>query len=551
VKRPKGGSYRETHQTDFFVRADGQKPNLVFQSIDIMIILKKIFYLFLFLLLADKSICQQKMVNHPNIIVFLVDDMGWMDTSVPFYDSTMPLNKRYHTPNMERLAKEGVKFTNAYAQSVCTPTRISFVTGMNSSRTHVTNWTSPNKNDDADEKDDQFEPLKWNMNGLSDNTTTDRTVNATTFPQLLKDAGYYTIHVGKAHWASMGTPDANPHNVGFIVNIAGHAGGHPQSYLSEERYGNIHGKTQPQAVPDLEEYFNTGTFLTEALTLEAIKALESPIKRKEPFYLNMCHYALHIPIMADPRFVQKYYDAGIDSTEAKYASLIEGMDKSLGDIMDYLKKKGVDKNTIIIFMSDNGGLDHHQRGGPVNTHNYPLKSGKGSVYEGGIREPMIVKWAGVAKPATVNSMPVIIDDFFPSILEMAGVKQGKIIQKLDGESFVPYLKNPKLIEKERPLIFHYPNKWVNLRENEQLGINYFSAIRYGKWKLLYNMRNQKFELYDLLKDISEENNLVHEKPAEVKKMAILLGKTLKERGAQMPIEKATGRPVPFPDQIVK
>ncbi|MEO8414808.1 MAG: sulfatase [Ginsengibacter sp.] len=515
-----------------------------------MAILKKTFYITILLLIAYRSIGQQTETKHPNIIFFLVDDMGWMDTSVPFYDSTMPLNKRYHTPNMERLAREGVKFTNAYAQPVCTPTRVSFVTGMNSSRTHVTNWTSPNKNDNADAKDDQFEPLNWNMNGLSDNTTTERTVNATPFPQLLKEAGYYTIHVGKAHWASMGTPDANPHNVGFMVNIAGHAGGHPQSYLSEQRFGNIHGNTQPQAVPDLEEYFNTGTFLTEALTLEAIKALESPIDRKEPFYLNMCHYALHTPIMADPGFVQKYYDAGIDSTEAKYASLVEGMDKSLGDIMDFLEKKGVDKNTIIIFMSDNGGLDHHERGGPVNTHNYPLKSGKGSVYEGGIREPMIVKWIGVAKPNTVNNNPVIIDDFFPSILEMAGVKQGKIIQKLDGQSFVAYLKNTQLMEKERPLIFHYPNKWTNLRANENLAINYFSAIRLGKWKLLYNMRNEKFELYDLSKDIREGNNLANENPAEVKKLATLLGKTLKDRGAQMPVDKATGKAVPFPDEML-
>ena len=227
------------------------------------------------------------------------------------------------------------------------------------------------------------------------------------------------------------------------------------------------------------------------------------------------------------------------------------MDKSLGDIMDFLKKKGVDKNTIIIFMSDNGGLDHHQRGGSVNTHNYPLKSGKGSVYEGGIREPMIVKWVGVAKPNTVNKNPVIIDDFFPSILEIAGVNTGKITQQLDGKSFVPYIKNPQLKEKDRPLIFHYPNKWTNLRPGENLGINYFSAIRFGNWKLLYNMRNQSFELYDLSKDIREENNLVNDKPAEVKKLAMLLGKTLKERGAQMPVTRATGKAVPFPDEIVK
>lgn len=521
-----------------------------------MIILKKIIVTFSCLLLVYKGTSQQPKHSHPNIIVFMVDDMGWMDTSVPFYDNLMPLNKRYHTPNMERLAREGVKFTSAYAQPVCTPTRVSFVTGMNAARTHVTNWTSPNRDTNADAKDDQFAPLDWNMNGWSNDPNTGRTVHATTFPLLLKEAGYYTIQVGKAHWGAMGTPGANPYNLGFMVNIAGHAGGHPQSYLSEERYGNMPGKSQPQAVPDLEQYFNTGTFLTEALTQEAIKALENPIVRHEPFYLNMAHYALHTPIMADSRFVQKYYDAGIDSIEARYASLIEGMDKSLGDIMDFLKKKRIDENTIIIFMSDNGGLDHHQRSGPVNTHNYPLKSGKGSVYEGGIREPMIVKWPGVTKPNSINKNPVIIDDFFPSILEMSGIKQRNIIQPLDGQSFVPYLKNPQLKAADRPLIFHYPNKWTNLRSEENsdvnyLGINYFSAIRFGKWKLLYSMRNQTFKLYDLSKDIREENDLSDQNPAEVKRLATLLGTTLKTRGAQMPVVKASGKAIPFPDEVVK
>ncbi len=516
-------------------------------------ILKKTACIFSLFFISYKGICQINSVKHPNIIVFLVDDMGWMDTSVPFYDSTMPLNNRYHTPNMQRLASEGVKFVNAYAQPVCTPSRSSMMSGMNSARTHITNWTAPNKGEDADEPDGEIAPLNWNKNGLNPDTTAKDMSHATPFPKLLRDAGYYTIQVGKAHWGATGTPAANPHNFGFMVNIAGHAGGNPQSYLSEQRYGNMPRKAQPQAVPDLEQYYNTGTFLTEALTREAIKAIEVPIKRKEFFYLNMCNYAVHTPIMADPRFVQKYYDEGLDSIEAKYASLIEGMDKSLGDIMDYLKQKGIDKNTIIIFMSDNGGLDQHQRGGPGNTHNYPLKSGKGSVYEGGIREPMIVKWAGVVQPNTVNKNPVIIEDFFPSILEMAGVQPHSIIQKMDGQSFVSYLKNTTLKEADRPLIFHYPNKWINisLSDEAKYGINYFTAMRYGNWKLIYRIRNQKFELYHISKDIREENDLVNENPAEVKKLAMLLGKTLKERNAQMPINRATGKPAPFPDEIIK
>ncbi len=455
----------------------------------------------------------------------MVDDMGWMDTSVPFYDSMMPLNKRYRTPNMERLAKEGMNFNNAYAQPVCTPSRVSYITGMNAARTRVTNWTSPTKNNDADALDNQFERLNWNKNGLSNIPNIEHTVYATPLPQILRDAGYYTVHVGKAHWSAMGTPGSKPYNLGFMVTISGHAAGHPQSYLSEQRYGNVYGKAQAQAVPDLEEYYESRTFLTEALTKEAIKSIETPISRKEPFYLNMAHYALHTPIMSDPRFVQKYYDQGLDSIEANYASLIEGMDKSLGDIMDFLKAKVVDKNTIIIFMSDNGGLDHHERGGPKNTHNFPLRSGKGSVYEGGIREPMIVKWPGVTKPASINHTPVIIEDFFPTILEMTGVKQDNIIQKVDGKSFVPNLKNVQLKNEDRPLVFHYPNKWINLDENEKMGINYFSALRFGNWKLLYSMRNQQFELYNLTNGIGENYDVASQYPAEVKKLAALLGKT--------------------------
>jgi len=509
--------------------------------------MKQILFIFILVYFSATASSQEKAIQaRPNIVVFLVDDMGSMDTSLPFCDSVMPLNKRYHTPNMERMAKAGMKFVNAYAQPVCTPTRVSLITGLNASRTHVTNWTSPQKNSDTDEKDNQFLPLNWNINGLNPEADTERSVRATPYPKLLRDAGYYTIHVGKAHWGPMGTQGANPYNLGFMVNIAGHAGGHPQSYLSEQRYGNMPGKAQAQAVPDLEEYYGTDTFLSEALTLEAKKALAIPIARKEPFYLNIAHYAVHTPIMADKRFVQKYYDAGLDSTEAKYASLVEGMDKSLGDLMDFLKAKGVDKNTIIIFMSDNGGLDAHQRGGAVNTHNYPFKSGKGSVYEGGIHEPMIVKWPSAIAANTVNRNPVIIDDLFPTILEVAGIKTA---QKTDGISLMPTLKHPEIKLQDRPLVFHYPNKWTSLTDEAPLGINYYSALRFGKWKLIYRMRTRELELYDLSKDIGEQHNLASANPTETKKLASLLGKTLRERGAQMPVEKSTEKAVPLPDEL--
>ncbi|MGN6490638.1 MAG: sulfatase [Agriterribacter sp.] len=496
------------------------------------------------LLLSATPLPAQK-ATRPNIIVFLVDDMGWQDCSVPFWTSVTPLNQRYHTPNMERLAKEGMKFTNAYAAPVCTPSRSSMLSGMNVAHHGITNWTSPARNNNTDGKDNELIPANWNINGLSPVPGIPKTAYATPFPQLLKQSGYFTIHVGKAHWASYGTPGSSPYNMGFIVNVSGHSAGHPQSYLSEEHYGNMPQKAVIQAVPDLEEYYETGTFLTEALTLEAKKALEYPIKNHQPFYLNMAHYAVHTPIMADKRFVQKYLDKGLDSIEARYASLVEGMDKSLGDLMDFLKAKGADKNTIIIFMSDNGGLSlAPPRGGAAHTHNLPLKSGKGSVYEGGIREPMIVKWPGVVKPASVTEQYVIMEDFFPTILEMAGVRNYTTVQQVDGKSFIPVLKNPLYKDTSRLLIWHYPNNWgVN---NTGPGISYFSAARKGDWKLVYNLRTGVGELYNLKDDIGETNNMAGKYPAKLKELQSELGAKLEWWNAPMPIDRKTNQPVAWP-----
>ncbi|MEY3118700.1 MAG: Arylsulfatase, partial [Bacteroidota bacterium] len=276
--------------------------------------------------------------KRPNIILFLIDDMGWMDSSVPFGDSAGLLNKQFKTPNLALLAKQGVKFTNAYANSVCTPTRTSILTGMNVTHHGVTNWTSPVKNNTTDAKDAQFNPAPWKINGVEINSIT-------TYPQILKQAGYYTIHVGKAHWGSAGTPMSNPLNLGFMVNISGHAAGHPQSYYGKDNYGNILGKSTYQSVPDLMNYHGSDTNLTEAMTLEAIKSLEEPIRLKMPFYLNMAHYTVHVPIQPDVRFYQSYLDEGLDTANAKYASMVASMDKSLGDIMKYLTDKNIANNT--------------------------------------------------------------------------------------------------------------------------------------------------------------------------------------------------------------
>jgi arylsulfatase A-like enzyme len=225
------------------------------------------------------------------------------------------------------------------------------------------------------------------------------------------------------------------------------------------------------------------------------------------------------------------------------------MDKSLGDIMTFLKMKGIDKNTIIIFMSDNGGLSLSSiRGGTKHTQNLPLRAGKGSLYEGGIREPMIVKWPDVVKPKMVSDQYLQIQDFFPTILEMAGVKKYKTVQTLDGKSFLNVLKTHHPIDTTRALIWHYPNKWIN---DTTEALCFVSAIRIGRWKLLYLMKEARLELYNLENDIGEKTDLSVQFPIKTRELATLLTRQLKEWDAQMPVHKKTGKVVPWPDKLLK
>lgn len=482
-----------------------------------------------------------------NIIVFMVDDMGWQDTSVPFWKQKTENNKLFHTPNMEKLASRGIKFTNAYATLVCTPTRVSFLSGMSAAHHRVTNWTAIEKGVNSDYPDDDtFNSVNWNIDGLSPVEKVANTVYVTPLPKLLQNAGYYTIHCGKAHFAAKGTPGADPLNLGFDINIAGSEIGSPASYLSEKKYGNIaaNGKVSLQAVPGLEAYYNTDTFLTEALTQEALKALAQR-KAQKPFFLYLSHYAVHTPFDADPRFVQKYLDKGLSKPEAAYASLVEGVDKSLGDVMDWLDANQLSDNTVIIFMSDNGGLSRvPPRSGIAHTQNAPLKAGKGSVYEGGIREPMIVSWPGITPPNSISERYLIIEDFFPTILDIAKAKNRKTVQTVDGKSFITSLKKPSVQDSNRVLIWHYPNKWV---PEEAPGISWFSALRQGNWKLVYNYKKQHAELYNLATDIGEAHNLSETYPKKTFALQQLLTRYLKNYKAQLPAYKGNGETVNWPD----
>ncbi|HEU0228416.1 MAG TPA: sulfatase [Arachidicoccus soli] len=509
---------------------------------------KKTSFLFFLLLIsfAGKTYAQKNSTSKPNIIFFLVDDMGWQDSSVPFWDSATTQNKKFQTPNMVQFATTAEKFTNAYSTPICTPSRVSLMTGMNAARHRVTNWTAY-KNRSVDARDSLLAVPKWNVNGLSPKPQ-ERSVVATPLAQVLEDTGYFTIQCGKAHFGAYGTIGANPLNLGFTKNIGGSAAGNPASYLAEDDFGwdPNHYKITAD-IPNMKEYWGTKTFLTEDLTQSAMRELDTAQMLDKPFFLYMAHYAVHLPYNVDKRFIQKYIDEGYTKPEAAYCALVEGMDKSLGELLNYLEQHHLEKNTIVVFMSDNGGYSHAPREGKDNTQNYPLKGGKGSLYEGGIREPMMVRWPGVTTAGTVSKQYTIMEDFYPTLLEMAGIRHYKTIQRIDGESMVPYLKNPKAINDKRVLVWNYPNDWTGGNWGEDN--SFMTAIRKGDWKLIYFEKYGRLELYNIKDDIKEQNDLAKKYPQRVKELAKLLTKKLKEEGGQLPIIKATGKTVPYPDEI--
>jgi arylsulfatase A-like enzyme len=478
----------------------------------------------------------------PNIVFFFVDDMGWQDTSVPFHSEATDLNRRYRTPAMERLAAEGMRFTQAYACALCSPSRVSLMTGANAARHRVTNWTL-RKDTSPDRDHPKVEPPAWNVNGFSPVAGVDGTFYAATLPQLLREAGYTTIHAGKAHFGAKGTPGEDPLALGFDVNIAGHAAGGPGSYHGEKNFSAVWRKGDPiWDVPGLDEYHGQDINLTEALTIEANKAVDRAIAEGKPFYLYMSHYAIHAPFEKDERFFQKYIDAGLGEFDATYASMIEGMDRSLGDIMANLDRHGVADDTVVVFMSDNGAPRQAAR-------NVPLRGHKISPYEGGIRVPMIVKWPGVAEVGSSCGDYVIVEDIFPTFLEIAcaagaaesGFQKGERASGIvDGVSFVPLLRREPGYPKNRPLFWHFPHTYDQPP---------YSAVRKGDWKLIYHHAERRLELFDINADIGEEHDLASARPEKLKEMAGILSDFLKEVGATMPLDKATGKPVPFPGDL--
>lgn len=486
------------------------------------------------LLLTSPFIHAQKQTAKPNIIVFLVDDMGVMDTSLPFLTDCngnpvrYPLNNIYRTPNMEKLAHQGIRFSTFYAQSVSSPTRASIMTGQNSARHGTTNWINSENNNR-----DSYGPYDWNWEGITKETIT--------LPRILHSQGYKTIHVGKAHFAPFHHEGENPLNVGFDVNIAGNSIGQPGSYLGTDGFGNIHGN-KSRAVPGLKQYEGKDIFLTEALTLEANKEISKSIKEKKPFFLYMAHYAVHTPFMTDKRFAAHYKDAPINESTKKFATLIEGMDKSLGDIVQHLKDLKIAKNTLILFIGDNGSTAFigDQRGYGASA---PLKGMKGTEYEGGTRVPCIVSWAAIDTNTpqqkkweiaqdTIITQPATVNDVFPTVLSFTDAKnpQGHII---DGFSMVKMLQGKHDTQHPTTVLMHFPHQHRG---------SYFTTWRNNDWKLIYKYnpetpKKPDYELYDLKVDPFETCHLEKTYPKKVYTMVKEMITELKKEGAKYPVDK--------------
>ncbi len=481
-------------------------------------------------------------VPRPNVIVFLVDDMGVMDTSVPFltdaagHPKRYPLNDYYRTPNMERLAALGIRFSNFYAMSVCSPTRISILTGQNAARHRTTNWINPDK-DNAGPSG----PPHWNWMGLKKGDVT--------LAHLMQANGYRTIHVGKGHFGPRESEGADPRNLGFDVNVAGASIGAPGSYYGKDNFGQG-GKRARNAVPHLEKYHGTETFLTEALTLEAKLQVSEAQKAAQPFFLYLAHYAVHAPFQSDPRFAEHYKDSGKPEQAQAFATLIEGMDKSLGDMLDHLDSLGIAENTLVFFLGDNGSdapLGHQHEVACAA----PLRGKKGAHYEGGMRVPFIAAWAkaNAANPhqkalpiaaRVIQGQQAAVYDLFPTILGLAGIKPPPS-HVGDGARLDALLTGQPDPARQEAFLMHYPHAPHRT--------DYFTCFRQGPWKVIYHYfpspvsEDSHYQLFNLAEDPFEQRNLAASRPAEVRRMMQGLIAALEKQQAVYPVDKDGATPL--------
>lgn len=442
-----------------------------------------------------------------NVVLILVDDMGW--TGVGCFGSDL-----HQTPNIDRLANESMKFTNAYAASpVCSPTRASIQTGITPAKLHMTIWHESAANPP------QNRPV------IPPVTQGSLDLDYTTLADVLQEAGYYTAHLGKWH---LGTAGYYPENQGFDVNIGGTFWGCPSTFFYPYK-GPFGGKREMRYVPGLDGG-SEGEYLTDRLTTEALEIMKARVD--EPLYLNMCYYTVHTPIEGKPDLVKKYdglVDPEADHNNANYAAMTETLDENVGRILKQIDDLGMAENTVVIFTSDNGGYINGYQEMDRVTGNAPLRSGKGSLYEGGIRVPLLIKWPGVTKPGSVSDEPVTTCDFYPTLLEILSLKGDQEHNaKVEGLSLVPILKEPAEQLERDALYFHYPHYYPTTTP--------VSSVRMRDWKLMEYYEDNHLELYHLSEDLGESKNLAKKNPEKAKQLQEKLHHWLKEVDGQIPVE---------------
>ncbi|MEM7697952.1 MAG: sulfatase [Verrucomicrobiota bacterium] len=462
--------------------------------------MKSIFIGLAFLLVGSAH-SQEKL----NFVFFLADDLGFMDVGFNNPESF------YETPNLDRLAASGMIFTDFYAASqVCSPTRASIMTGKYPARLDTTNFFSGRR-------EGKFAPATME---------TRMPLDEVTIAEALQEQGYRTFFAGKWH---LGGEGFLPTDQGFDQNKGGGYNGLPRSFFYPW-------KNVENLDPGPE-----GEFLTSRLAEESVAFLREISQTPDPFLLYHSFYSVHTPLQAPPEVVDKYKRKaerlGLTDTKASfdpegerqvlpikeprkirirqdlpvYAAMVESLDEAVGQILNELDQLDLRRNTAVIFMSDNGGLCSSE-GHP--TSNLPLRGGKGWMYEGGIREPVVIRWPGVTPPGTRCSIPVVSTDFYPTMLEMAGLPL-KPEQHVDGVSLVELLRNPFAKFDRGPIFFHYPHY------SNQGGFP-SSAIRVGEYKLIQDLEDGAYELYQISTDVEEHNNLEQLEAERVEKMAASL-----------------------------
>jgi arylsulfatase A len=427
----------------------------------------------------------------PNVVVIVADDLGWADLGC--YGST------YHkTPNLDRLARDGVRFTNAYAACpVCSPSRAALLTGRHPARLHLTDWL-PGRTDRPSQK--LKRPEIRQQLPLEEVTTA----------ELLRPAGYDTASMGKWH---LGGPRFWPEHQGFAVNVGGTATGSPPG-------GYFHFKTPSMTARSDDEY------LTDRLGEEAARYIAG--HRDRPFFLYLPHYAVHIPLQARADAIARFRArAAGDSPQSNpiYAAVLQGLDDAVGRVLRALDDAKLADRTVVIFTSDNGGLSVKEGPNTPATSNLPLRDGKGYLHEGGIRVPLIVRWPGVTRAGTTCDVPVSGQDLHPTLLAIAGASPAPGVP-IDGESLVPVLRGEGSLKRE-DLAWHYPHY-------SNQGGKPGGAIRRGDRKLIENYEDGRLELYDLRADPGERHDLAADRPDEAARLRDRLAAWRAEIDAQMP-----------------